>query len=174
MPDVLNEGSATEQLNYIEERTRIYENFRAIREDMFQKIKRNIGDTLTATRNRISLLITQTGSLNKTIDSLDSSLETAKAELAEITRTKNSIKVLGIEVNKATYNSIMWIIVGGLVILLGLGFLVFKRNRSVTLSTRKEFNELKAEFEQYRQKTREAREKMSMDHFNEMKRLKGG
>ncbi|HBE42526.1 MAG TPA: hypothetical protein DDW27_15260, partial [Bacteroidales bacterium] len=44
MPDVLQKGSLHEQLDYIEERTRIYEYYRAIREDMFQQIKKNTLD----------------------------------------------------------------------------------------------------------------------------------
>ena len=42
MPDVLLKNTLKEQLNYLEERTRIYEDYRAIREDMFQKVKGNI------------------------------------------------------------------------------------------------------------------------------------
>jgi hypothetical protein len=38
----------------------------------------------------------------------------------------------------------------------------------------KDLSDLKNEFEAYRKSAREAREKMSMEHFNEMKRLKGG
>ena len=47
MPDVLLKNTMKEQLNYLEERTKIYENYRAIREDMFQKVKGNISDTLS-------------------------------------------------------------------------------------------------------------------------------
>jgi uncharacterized membrane-anchored protein YhcB (DUF1043 family) len=68
----------------------------------------------------------------------------------------------------------MWTILGGLLALLLLGFLVFQRNLSTTSNTKKEFQELKNEFEAYRKTTREAREKLTMDHFNEIKRLKGG
>ena len=48
MPDVLLKSSLKDQLNYIEEHTIIYENYRAIREDIFQKIKRNVTDTLSS------------------------------------------------------------------------------------------------------------------------------
>jgi hypothetical protein len=173
MPDVLEKNTVKEQMNYLEEHTRIYENYRAIREDMFQKIKKNISDTISSTKNRITGLNYMTSSLNHKIDSLNTALETTKTELGDITRTKNSISVLGLEVNKSSYNSIMWTIVVGLSALLVLGFLVFNRNRTVTLNIKKEFQELKAEFEAYRKSSREAREKMSMDHFNELKKLKG-
>lgn len=174
MPDELNKNTLKEQMNYIGEHTRIYENYRAIREDMFQKIKGNVSDTLSAAKSTIVRLNNLTSTLNHTIDSLNTTLETTKTRLEDITRTKNSIRLLGLEVNKLIYNTIMWTIVAGLVAILVIGFLVFKRNLSVTINTRKEFRELKDEFEAYRKTSREAREKMSMDHFNELKKLKGG
>ncbi len=173
MPDVLIKNPLKEQMNFLEERTKIYENYRAIREDMFQKIKGNISDSLSAVYSKIARLNNMVSTLNKTIDSLSTTLETTKTSLEGATRTKNSISILGIEVNKLSYNAIMWIIVAGLVTLMVFGFLIFKRNMSVTISTNKEFRELKDEFEAYRKTTREGREKMSMDHFNEIKRLKG-
>ena len=174
MPDVLDKGTLTEQMKYLEEKTRIYEDYRAIREDMFQKIKNNSIDSLTKAKNRITGLMTLTGNLNSNIDSLNSNLNVTKEELKEISRTKNSISILGIKLDKIAYNSIMWTIVAGLVFLLVVGYLTFKRNRVITLNTKKELKEIREEFEEYRKKTRLDREKMSMDHFKEIQKLKGG
>ena len=96
----------------------------------------------------------------------------ARAKLDEAVRTKNNIKVLGLDINKFAYNSVMWIIVAGLAVLLTIGFLVFKRNLTVTRNTKKDLEDLKTEFEAYRKQSREAREKMSMEHFNELKKLR--
>lgn len=172
-PDVLEKGTISEQMAYIEQKTRIYEDFRAIREDMFQKMKTNSIDSLNSAKSRISGLMQLTANLRTRIDSLNSSLDGTKVSLQEMTRTKNSIKVLGIEINKVAYNTIMWTIAGALILLLGIGFLAFKRNLTVTRNTKKDYDELKTEYENYRQKSRLEREKMSMDHFNELKRLKG-
>jgi hypothetical protein len=172
MPEVLDKGTLTEQMNYLEEKTRIYEYYRAIREDMFQKMKDNAIDSLTQAKSRITGYIGLTGTLNSRIDSLRSSLNTTREELDETIRTKNQISVLGIGLNKTAYNTIMWIIVAALLFMLATGFLAFKRNHVVTVNTKKELNELKAEFEEYRQKTRLEREKMSMDHFKEIQKQK--
>jgi len=174
MPDVFLKNTLKEQLNYLDERTRIYENYRAIREDMFQKVKRNISDTLTEAYNSIDMLNDLTTVLNHKIDSLSTGLETTKASLEDMTRTKNSIRLFGAEVNKITYNGIMWLIIAGLVTILAMGILIFKRNLSSIHNINNELNEIKEEFQAYRKSSREAREKMSMDHFNELKRLKGG
>lgn len=174
MPDILIKNSLKEQLNFIEDHTKIYENYRAIREDMFQKLKGNVSDTLWTANSKIADLNKTRSTLNHTIDSLSNTLETLKTSLEKITRTKNSISVIGLEVNKLTYNKIMWTILAGLVATLLFGFLVFKRNLSVIFNTKKEFQELKNEFEAYRKTSREAREKLTMDHFNELKKLRGG
>jgi hypothetical protein len=173
-PEVLKKGSIKEQLNYLEERTKIYEFYRAIREDMFQQVKGNVSDTLSAAKNKIAGLNKSTSALNMTIDSLRADLKSTQTRLLEMTKTKNSISVLGLEVNKSTYNKFMWTILGGLIAILAIGFLAFKRNLSVHFSTKKEFQELKNEFEAYRKTSREAREKLTMDHFKEIQKLKGG
>ncbi|HEX2967935.1 MAG TPA: hypothetical protein VHO46_02435 [Bacteroidales bacterium] len=162
-----------EQLNTIEARTRIYENFRAVREDMFQKLKKNINDTLSSMQKKISSQNAQTRSLQRTIDSLNSTLSTTQNNLAEVTRSKNSVKFFGMEVEKGTYNSIMWTIIIALVAVLMIGFLVFKRNQGIVNNRNKDLDELRAEFDAYRKTSREAREKMALQHFNELKKLRG-
>ena len=174
MPDVLLKSSLKDQYNYIEEHTRIYEDYRAIREDMFQKLKRNVSDTLSSINVKIAGLNKTVSVLNRTIDTLRTNLVSTQTRLDEMTKTKNSIHVAGIEVNKTTYNNSMWTILAGLIAILLIGFLAFKRNLSAMSNTKKEFQDLKVEFETYRKTSREAREKLTMDHFNEIKRLKGG
>ena len=174
IPEELNSRPIQDQLDWLENRTRIYDNFRAIREDMFQKIKNNVSDSLRADDKKIAELTRRASSLNRQIDSLENNLQTTKTNLDDMTDTKNSINILGMNVNKITYNSIVWTIIAGLIILLLLGFVVFRRNQALTLNTQKELKDLKDEFEEYRKTTRLAREKMTMDHFNELKKLRGG
>jgi DnaJ-domain-containing protein 1 len=173
LPEVFIEGTVKEQMNYVQEKTRIYEDFRAIREDMFQKLKRNATDSIDAAKKAIGKLISERQDRDVLIDSLNSAIENVKSDLELMTRTKNSIALLGMEVNKKVYNSILWTIIAALTGLLVIGFLAYKRNRILTINTKKEYEELKKEFEAYRKASREAREKMSMAHFNELKKLRG-
>ena len=174
LPDMLLKGTIMQQLEYIQQKIRIYEDYRAIREDMFQILKDNTLDSLNAAKSNIKSLKNWSAGLNLSIDSLKDSLENARQELNVMTKTKNSIRLLGLEVNKAVYNAVMWLIIAALAGILGVGFLIFKRNYTVTVHTKKESEDLKKEFEAYRKASREAREKMSMAHFNELKKLRGG
>jgi hypothetical protein len=173
IPKELTESPIREQMKYIEEHTRIYENFRAIREDIYQKINKNYTDTLLAERARIATLKSLTSDLNRKTDSLNVLLNTTRANLEEMTATKNSIKVLGIELKKGVYNTFMWTLIGALALLLVIGFLIFRRNLVVLLRTDKDLKDLKEEFAAYRQTSRLAREKVEMDYFRELQKLKG-
>lgn len=173
MPEILEQGTLREQMNYIQERTRIYENYRAIREDMFQMIKRNAVDSLSMVKGQVNILAGMNKNLLERIDSLSASLEETKILLDDAVKTKEDIQVFGMNINKNFYNSIMWLIIGILIVLLVLGLLIFKRNLSVMLRNKKDLEELKVEFEAYRQKKRIEIEKMGMDHFNEIRKLKG-
>ncbi len=173
LPEVFKQGTIAEQVKYLDERTRIYENYRAIREDIYQMFSRNTLDTLKNVKRKMNGLILQTTTLSNRIDSLNKSMEATRIELTDKIRTKDSINLLGIEVNKKAYNSVMWIILGALVFLLIAGYLLFRLNRNIALRTKLDLIELRDEFEGYRQKTRLDREQMTRDHFNEIKKLKG-
>jgi len=173
MPGELDSASISRQIGYVEAHTRIYENYRAIREDIYQKLNRNILDTITAEKTRVLELKNLTATLNGRTDSLNNLLASTRTELDQVTATKNKIRVLGLEINKTAYNTIMWILVGALLLLGGIGFLIFKRNLVVLLRTEKDLKELKEEFAAYKQSSRLAREKVEMDLFRANQKLKG-
>lgn len=172
MPEELTTATIPGQINYVEDHTRIYDNFRAIREDIYQKLNKNILDSLTAEKNKVAELKNNTAALDSKTDSLNVLLASTRQQLEEVTATKNKIRVLGLEINKTAYNAIMWILVGGLILLMAIGFMIFKRNLVVLLRTEKDLKELKEEFAAYRQSSRIAREKVEMDLFRANQKLK--
>lgn len=174
MPEVMDTASLREQLDYIQERTRIYNDYRAIREDIFQKMKSNAIDSISQARTVIAGLNEELEESSREIEALNTDLQKAREERDRAIRTKDSLSFLGIQMNKAIYNSIMWIIVLGLAVLAALLFLLFKRTRVVTLQTRKELEETREEYESYRKTAREKYEKLVVSHHNEIMKLKRG
>ena len=67
---------------------------------------------------------------------------------------------------------LVWIIIGGLAVMLLLGLFLYFRNRIIMVNTLNEIGELKEEFENYKKTSRERREKLVMEHFNEIKKFK--
>ena len=172
MPPVLDTASLESQLEYLQERTRIYNDYRAIRDDMFLKIKQNSLDSLNGAKLEILRLKSELTEKEVEIDILNTDLSRTKNERDQAIRTKDSFSILGLQIQKALYNSIMWIIVLGLAVTGVLLFLMFKRSFAVTSQTRKELETTQDEFEEYRKSSREKYEKLVISHHNEIMKLK--
>ena len=171
--NALDTASLGNQMQTVERGTRIYENFRAIREDVFQKLKGNALDSVAGLKSQLATKKALQKNLEARIDSLTNVLSDTKQKLEEVQKTKNSLSLLGITMSKVAYNLIMWGIVGGLLFVLIMLFLVYRRDRAVTLHLKRDLNELREEFESYRKSSRERMEKLVVSHHREIQKLKG-
>ena len=172
MPEVMDTGKLEDQLNYIHERTLIYENYRAIREDIFQKMRSNAMDSLSVAKENIHELDGLLTDRNNEIDSLNNNLQSTKEELDQAIKNRNSLTFLGISMSKALYNTILWSVIIALAVILVLVFLSYSRNRIITVQTQKDLEEIRGEFDSYRTTSRERYEKLVVSHHNEVKKLK--
>lgn len=171
-PAILDTASLESQLTYIQERTRIYNDFRAIREDIFLKMKGNALDSLNEAKLEIATLNSRLTERNFQIEKLNSDLGRAKNERDEAIRNKDSFSFLGMQLNKILYNTIVWFIILGLAVLVVILFLLYKRTRIVTVQTKKEFDEIQNEFETHKKSSREKYEKLVVSHHSEIMKLK--
>jgi hypothetical protein len=169
---VLDSASLEQQLDYLEAKTRVYDGFRAIREDVFQKANKNALDSLNRKKLEVARLNSELSEREFQIETLNSNLSRAKSEKDQAIRTKDSFIFFGMEVQKGVYNTIMWIMV--LVLLIGsiFLFLLFKRSYAVTTQTSKQLKALQEEFEEYRKGSREKYEKLVISHHNDIMKLK--
>lgn len=172
-PEVLDTGTVVEQMEYLSKRTSIYNDFRAVREDIFQKIKKNTLDSMLASKKEIQELNTQKYYINASKDSVANELRITRDELETAINARESLFLFGISMNKTIYNTIMWALVGGLIFVSVIVLILFQRNRIITNQTRTELTELKEEFDIYRHSNREKIEQMVINHFNEIKKIKG-
>ncbi len=160
------------QLDYIQERTRIYNDYRAIREDVFLKLKRNVTDTLHEARLEIAELNSNLTAKDFQIETLNTDLARVRTEKDEAIKNRDSLSILGIQMNKTLYSTILWFIILGLVALAFILFYLFKRSHQVTKEVKEHLEHLQEEFEQYRKSSREKYEKLVVSHHNEIMRLK--
>jgi len=169
---VMDSTSLEDQLDFVRQKTRVYDNFRAIREDIFLKMKKNSIDSLNAEKLEVARLQSELTESNFQIVNLNEDLSRTKEERDQAIRTKDSFSFLGMQVQKGVYNTVMWIIVLALVSTGIILFLLFKRSYVVTTSTRKELDNLQEEYETYRKDSREKYEKLVVSHHNEIMKLK--
>ena len=170
--EFMDSTSMEAQLNYIQERTRVYDNYRAIREDVFLKLKRNVADTIRENRLEIADLNSKITEKDSQIETLNTDLTRTKTERDDAIRNKDSFSFLGMQMNKSLYSSILWFIILGLVVLALIMFFLFKRSHQVTREVKEHLEILQEEFEQYRKSSREKYEKLVVSHHNEIMKLK--
>lgn len=160
------------QLDYIHENTRVYNDYRAIREDVFQKLRRNIRDTISANSREAVELSSKISEQDSQIETLNTDLARAITERDEAIKNRDSLSFLGIQMKKGLYNTIMWLIVLGLAALAVILFTLFKRAHMVTREVKDELKSTQDEFEEYRKSAREKYEKLVVSHHSEIMKLK--
>lgn len=161
-----------DQLDYIHENTRVYNDYRAIREDVFQKMRRNVKDTLDASRLEVEQLNSTLTEQDYQIESLNTDLARTNNEKEEAIRNRDSLSFLGIQMRKGIYNTIMWLIIAGLAASTLITITLFRRSHQVTSETKNELESLRDEFEEYRKTSREKYEKLVVSHHSEIMKLK--
>jgi hypothetical protein len=169
---VLDSAAFEVQLEFVHERTRVYNDFRAIREDVFLKMKKNAIDTLRKEKLEVARLNSELTERDFQIEALNSDLSRTKSERDQSIRTKDSFVFLGIQMQKGVYNTIMWITVLGLLSVGVILFLMFKRSFVVTSQTKHELENIQKEYEEQRKRSREKYEKLVVSHHTEIMRMK--
>ena len=169
---VLDSALLEVQLDYIHENTRVYNNFRAIRDDIFLKLRRNVKDTLNASRLEVAEAKSKLTERDFEIETLNTDLARTKNEKDEAIGNRDSLSFLGIQMSKGLYNVIMWFIVLGLAALGAIMVMLFRRSHQVTKEVKEELKTTQDEFGQYRKSSREKYEKLVVSHHSEIMRLK--
>ena len=106
------------------------------------------------------------------LDTLKSNLQNTANNLSDISKEKNSISFLGVNMGKHVYNSFTWTIIGGLALCLAIFILLFKRSNSLTTQTKIDLVETKEEFEAFRKRALEREGQMARKHLDELNKYK--
>lgn len=169
---VLDTATVEQQIDYVLKRSTTYEDYKVIKSVWVTKLRSNILDSLTlaskAIDQRDKTLLTKAKELNE----VTTELIDTKSLLAQATKEKNSLKLAGIVMNKAAYNTLLMSII--IVLLSGLAilFILYKRSLTITNRTKNDLSEIKEEFEAHRKNAREREEKMARRHLDEVLKYK--
>lgn len=145
--------------------------FKIINPSRLSSFQRNFADSLRQTQSKLYEAQAKISTQNKTISALKSDVSGKEQSLTASRSMVDEISMLGIPINKATYNWIMW----GLVILLGAAF-AFMMFQSVSL--RKEaryrttlYSDLAEEFQAYKTKSNDKEKKLARELQTEKNRI---
>lgn len=148
-----NTNTIESQFVDVVDKSNNYQEFKVIKKSKIYALRKNILDSISALVNTINDAYTEIDQQKTELITLKSDLETTQANLITSKEKEDGIEILGMLTKKSTYNLIMWAIIGGLLLILGLLFYKFKSSHAVTKTARLKLLETETEFDTHRQKT---------------------
>lgn len=116
----------------------------------------NLEKTVNEGANKIELQKQELETQQKQFDD-------AQKQLNEAIKLKNSIKVLGMNINKGGYSITMYLLIIVVLVFAGFVYMLFQRSSRITRQTKKEYEELKQEYEKHRKNALERYTKINME-----------
>lgn len=145
---------------YFMNETQLNEYYRAL-SDSVNVLKKNNADKATA----IKELQTQINSTNNQLKEIEADLELS-------IKNRNSIEVFGLNVEKGIYTLVMSLIIIILIAFMMILYLMYSRSNKVTIRTKKDYNELKEEFEVHKKDALDRYTKINMELHHTRLKLK--
>lgn len=175
----LDEGPISHQFDYISRKSGNYRadgvRYEVVRETNLYKLRKNVLDSLAATSKKTAELKATIAEHETTIGTLNKKLEETTTNLTAVSEEKDSMSFLGAQVSKATYNIILWAIIAGLFLLLGIFIYRFRNSNILTQEAKNNLSELELEYEDHRRRALEREQKISrqlQDERNKQKKAK--
>jgi F0F1-type ATP synthase membrane subunit b/b' len=122
-----------------------------------------LADTISGLEQQVSQGLTKIDEQKQELKAKQALIDETQQKLDESKKLQDSITVLGLNINKTVYSTFMYLFIIGVLVLAGFIYLLYKRGHKVTRETKKEFEELKAEYEEHKKQALDRYTKINME-----------
>lgn len=162
------------QFNEIYKTSNSYQTYKVISKNKFLELNQNVLDSLKELKNSIVEKNKQLSEKGNTIKTTQENLTLTQIALHKAKEKENAISLFGLQLNKLTYNLILWSIILGL--LLALLYYIFRFNRSNILTKKAQSSllDVEHEFDKHRKKFLEREQKLRrqlQDEINKQRNI---
>lgn len=149
----LESGTIESQFDYIIEKSSSFKEFQLIRRSSILKVKDNALDSIRNIRKELIEAKKQISPLQEQITQLQNEVTTLNNSINAVADEKDSISFFGKDFDKTTYSTMVWSIIGVLILLLVFIAIKLKGSSSATNRTQKEFEKIENDFDDFRKKS---------------------
>ncbi len=149
-PQTLNE-----KYIFLKKKSNTWESYKVIRETSLDSFWKNVQDSVQDLRSNLAQSNLKIREQQVTVDEQKSQMDKLEESLSQSEARNDRISFLGVYIMQNTYSSIVWGIIGLLLVLLIIGYFRFRSNEKTTRKKIKDFTELSEEFEEYRKIVRQ-------------------
>ena len=168
------EQSLASQYEVFKENLNFWNGSYFLKEVQLDDLYNALTDTIEVLGKSAEQKDTKIRDLNSEISSKAAQMNTLQEELDESLKLQNSIVFLGMKIDKSAYSVTMYLFIAGVLVLAGFVFLLYKRSLSVMRRTKKDYEELKEEYETHKKNALERYTKMNMELHQTRLELKKG
>ncbi|MDV7188155.1 hypothetical protein R3X25_12755 [Lutibacter sp. TH_r2] len=168
----IDTGSVENQFEYLFNKSNKYQQYKVVPSTWILKLKKNVSDSLKVSENEIIVNYKTISSQKSKIDSLTTAIASAKETVTSLTNENQSISLLGLQIKKGLFKTIMFSIIGGLIALLIIFIGRFKQSNSITKEVKDRLKETEEEFENHRKTALEREQKVRRQLQDELNKQK--
>ncbi|MDE0536433.1 hypothetical protein [Tenacibaculum sp. L6] len=161
------------QFNELYKKSNNYQIYKVIKKNEYLRLQKSILDSIKVIKTDAASKQVKINEQQKSITELQTKIDTLNSDLATSIGKEDAISFIGIPLDKATYNTIVWGIIFAL--LAGLAFFIYRFNNSnvVTKETKSLLADTEEEFEQYKRKSIEKEQKLRRQLQDEINKQRG-
>jgi ABC-type multidrug transport system fused ATPase/permease subunit len=158
-----NEKTIEDQYEIFKQNVNFWSGSYFMKPQLLDEFHKSLTDSISALESAVSNHLNQISSLQNELKTNKTETAAIQKNLDESIKLQNSITVLGMNVNKSVYSFTMYAFILGVLVLAGIVFMLFKRSNAITVRTKKEYEELKKEFEIHKKNSLDRYTKMNME-----------
>ncbi|AWG23379.1 hypothetical protein FFWV33_18510 [Flavobacterium faecale] len=166
-------GSLQSQFENLIEKSNSFQEYKVISKSGLLKLQTNIQDSLAVSKSKILANEAFQESQKKTIDSLKNKSAASQTIVSDLVSEKESISVLGIQIQKTVFKVSFFLIVIGLIATVFFLVFMYKRSNAITVESKLALKQSQEEFEIYKEKALEREQKAMrrlQDELNKQKK----
>jgi len=160
-------SSIEQQFNDVYSKSGKYQEYKVIKASWFNRLKKHVSDTLSSLKKQIVTQGNKIDALQKEIKNLNDKITERDEIISNLKKEKDSIKFLGAELSKATYNMILWFIIALLAFSLALFVYKYINSNAVTKETLDKYRELSEEYQGFRTRSLEREQSLKRQLIDE-------
>lgn len=168
----LKDGPIAEQFEFILENSNKYEDYKVIKQVWIEKLQKNVADSIHAIQKELSAEAAKVAEQQTEIEKLKAEFAAVNQKINDLNTEKESISLLGIQLSKSSYQSVMWGIIGVLAILWLFFTYKFKSSNAITKEAKTKLAETEQEFEEHRKRALEREQQVRRKLQDELNKNK--
>lgn len=153
-------SSINSQFQDVIENSNNYQDYKVVKQVRLEELQKNTVEEINELNNEIEKTNATIQKQEKELQQLEDNLLETQATLEKANQEKEEINFLGFATNKNTYQTIMWLFVIVLGLILIFFIYKYKSSNAQTKEARKRLEESEADYDDFRQKSLEKQQKL--------------